>query len=177
MFPFEPEAMALYTIGHSNHSIDRFLDLLREHGIEVVIDVRSRPASRWCPQFNRKALEKSLAEAGIEYRWMGRYLGGPGGTSVLAEEFVTEIREVLQLAADRSVVLMCSERAPESCHRATKLLAWVHRASPGTVGLHIIPQPGGTSAAVDSPTTEQTLKPELFWWELHTRGCYGKPGA
>ena len=44
MFPFEPEAMALYTIGHSNHSIDTFLDLLREHGIAVVIDVRSRPA-------------------------------------------------------------------------------------------------------------------------------------
>ena len=55
----------IYTIGHSKHPIERFIALLKEHGIEAVADVRSMPYSRFNPQFNRKALQQALAEARI----------------------------------------------------------------------------------------------------------------
>ena len=66
----------LFTIGHSNHSLERFLELLGSQGIEAVIDVRSAPYSRYCPQYNKDALEKSLKAAGIEYIFLGKELGG-----------------------------------------------------------------------------------------------------
>ena len=65
----------LYTIGHSNHDAERFIELLRAHGIEAVCDVRSRPYSQYCPQFNREALEATLRQAGIRYVFFGRVFG------------------------------------------------------------------------------------------------------
>ena len=68
--------MTLYTIGHSDHSIPEFVGLLRQHGITLVADVRSQPYSRWTHQFNRETLAHDLAEAGIDYGFMGDALGG-----------------------------------------------------------------------------------------------------
>ena len=64
------------TVGHSNHPLETFLALLRQHGVTVVADVRSAPYSRFNPQFNRKALEGSLETIGMEYVFLGRALGG-----------------------------------------------------------------------------------------------------
>jgi len=64
------------TIGHSNHAIDRFVDLLKAGGVEAVVDVRSVPYSRRFPQFGRERLAHSLAAAGILYRYEGAALGG-----------------------------------------------------------------------------------------------------
>src|SRR5689334_2499642 len=65
----------IYTIGHSNHPIDRFIALLRQHGIEAVADVRSTPYSRFNPQFRKEKLQAALASAGIRYVFLGEELG------------------------------------------------------------------------------------------------------
>ena len=69
-------APILYTIGHSNHPADRFAALLKAHGIRLLADIRSQPASRFLPQFNRAALAPMLEASGIAYRWLGDRLGG-----------------------------------------------------------------------------------------------------
>src|SRR5215475_16107430 len=63
------------TVGHSNHPIQSFLDLLTRHTITAVADVRSTPYSRFNPQFRREKLQASLAEAGIQYVFLGAELG------------------------------------------------------------------------------------------------------
>ena len=64
------------TIGHSNHPIERFVDLLKNAGVKLLVDVRSMPYSRRFPQFSRERLQKSLATTGIDYVWQGEALGG-----------------------------------------------------------------------------------------------------
>ncbi len=65
----------VFTIGHSTHPQERFIELLRQHEITAVCDVRSKPYSRVNPQFDRENLSKALASHGIEYRFLGRELG------------------------------------------------------------------------------------------------------
>ena len=64
------------TIGHSNHSMDALLALLKQHGVTAVADVRSAPYSRYMPQFNHDALQGVLEAGGIEYVYLGGELGG-----------------------------------------------------------------------------------------------------
>jgi len=66
----------IYTIGHSNHSLDKFVELLKRHGITVVVDVRSAPYSRFHAQFNKEELKHALRERGLGYVFLGRELGG-----------------------------------------------------------------------------------------------------
>src|SRR6478609_4086425 len=68
--------LSVLTIGHSKHPIDTFLGLLRQHGVEVLVDARSQPASRFSPQFGRRPLERAVTAASIEYVFMGDALGG-----------------------------------------------------------------------------------------------------
>jgi len=63
------------TIGHSTHSIAKFVELLRMHGATAVADVRSAPFSRFNPQFNKAALESALRENSISYVFLGKELG------------------------------------------------------------------------------------------------------
>ena len=67
------------TIGHSNHPVERFVDLLTAAGVEVLVDVRSTPYSRRFPQFGRERLAARLAAADILYRYEGAALGGKRG--------------------------------------------------------------------------------------------------
>ena len=66
----------IYTIGHSTHSIENFIKLLKSRGITAIADVRSAPYSRFQPQFNRELLTKSLKDSGIEYVFVGDSIGG-----------------------------------------------------------------------------------------------------
>ena len=70
-----PPLAVLYTVGHSTHPIERFLELLGEHSIAILADIRSFPGSRRWPQFNQEQLAQALGRGGIEYRWLKR-LGG-----------------------------------------------------------------------------------------------------
>ncbi len=72
----EPKPLTLFTIGHGNLSADDFLQLLQQHHITVLVDVRSAPYSRYVPHFNKRELEAFLKERGVDYRFAGEYLGG-----------------------------------------------------------------------------------------------------
>ena len=122
----------VYTIGHSNHSSEAFLALLRKHGVDEVVDVRSSPASRYYPQFNHGVLSDALERAGIDYVFLGGELGGrPADRSCYDEEgrvsyarladtdlFDDGIGRVVRAADERRVAVMCSEKDPQDCHRA-----------------------------------------------------------
>lgn len=114
----------IYTIGHSNHQSADFLALLRQHGIELLADVRSSPYSRYVPQANRETLGRTLEPAGIAYRWLGERLGGkPAGTVADYDElraspaFQQGIAELLTLAVQHRTAIMCSEGDYRQCHR------------------------------------------------------------
>lgn len=124
-------ARAVYTIGHSNHTLDRFLGLLREHGIEVVADIRSQPYSRYVPHFNQKELERVLRRSGIEYLYLGKELGGRPkerefydadgkvNYSRIARSRVFQqgLACVIEELSKHRVALMCGEEDPTMCHR------------------------------------------------------------
>lgn len=120
----------IFTIGHSTHSAEAFLALLRQHGIEALADVRSSPFSRFNPQFNRGELEQSLKAVGIRYVFLGKelgarsedrscYLNGRVQYGLLAKTalFQSGLDRVLQGAAKYRVTLMCAEKEPLECHR------------------------------------------------------------
>jgi len=120
----------VFTIGHSIHSPDRFLALLRQHGVNAVADVRSSPYSRFNPQFSRESLEQMLATHEIRYVFLGRELGarsddrscyiqGRVQYARLARTslFKSGIDRVLKGAERFTVALMCAEKEPLECHR------------------------------------------------------------
>jgi uncharacterized protein (DUF488 family) len=124
------------TIGHSNRSIEEFLGILTAHGVELLVDVRTLPRSRYNPQFNRETLPGSLTAAGIEHVHMPG-LGGlrhPRKDStntgwrndsfrgyadyMQTAEFEQSLRDLLALEAGRRVAIMCAEAVPWRCHRS-----------------------------------------------------------
>jgi uncharacterized protein (DUF488 family) len=119
----------LFTIGHSNHPIERFLALLRRHGVQAVADVRSRPYSRFVPHFGKERLARILADAGLGYLFLGQELGGKPvqddppqarldyQARVKDPAFQHGIDTLLDALAERRVALVCRERDPLECHR------------------------------------------------------------
>lgn len=149
---------SIVTIGHGNRSIEEFVGLLLEAGIECVADVRAYPASRRHPQFGRESLERSLADTGIRYDWEGKALGGrrrtrPDSPHVAlrnagfrayaghmeSDEFRIGLERLVESAGARRLAIMCAERLPWQCHRnliADSLVARGHTVhhllSPGS---------------------------------------------
>jgi len=114
-------ARSLRTIGHSNHSLEKFLGLLATHDIATLIDVRSWPSSRRLPHFNRAVLQESLATAGINYLWFGKELGGKGDGNTVAPAFRARIEELAKVATREQAAIMCAEENPLHCHRKNLL--------------------------------------------------------
>jgi uncharacterized protein (DUF488 family) len=120
---------ALFTVGHSNHPIERFLELLRRHDIAAVADVRSRPYSRFVPHFSKERLQRILEEEGVGYLYLGRELGGKPprgevpspapdyGSRIRQPDFRAGIGRLLEAAGRRRTAMMCRERDPLDCHR------------------------------------------------------------
>jgi len=120
----------IYTIGHSNHTLEHFLELSKVAGITAIVDVRSSPYSRFNPHFNKKELEMSLKKEGLAYVFLGDQLGarakdrscyidGRADYECIAqtEIFQRGIRRVLEGAQKYNIALMCSEKEPLDCHR------------------------------------------------------------
>ncbi len=129
----------LYTIGHSNHSIQQFISMLKVYQIKILLDVRGKPQSRYCPHFNRAAFEESLKAAGIEYYWGGKYLDGFTEETTKLPEFVEKMEKSLSLHRQKgSLAYMCSEKDVRGCHRGMKLAAWLHRNTDNPI-THIYP--------------------------------------
>ncbi len=121
----------LFTIGHSNHDITRFIELLRCHDISALGDVRSHPYSRHFPQFSYEALRSSLREAGIAYVFLGKELGarsenpacyrqGRVKYELLAREplFRSGLERLRQGMESCRIAILCAEKDPLDCHRA-----------------------------------------------------------
>jgi uncharacterized protein (DUF488 family) len=121
----------VHTIGHSNQPMERFIELLRQHEIATLADVRSRPFSRWAPHFQKKALAGFLAAEGLEYVFLGRELGGrPDGVEFYgpdgrvdcerrarAPDFRAGVEQLIELAGTRTTAILCAEEDPMQCHR------------------------------------------------------------
>jgi uncharacterized protein (DUF488 family) len=147
--PENVQINTVYTIGHSTHSQERFIALLRQHGITALCDVRSRPYSRMNPQFNREDLEQALRTHGIAYRFLGKELGArsddPGCYESgkvqydrLAETdmFKQGLKRILRgMREDFRVAIMCAEKEPLECHRT--ILVARHIAELGVAVAHI----------------------------------------
>ena len=126
----------MLTIGHSTRTIEKFIELLRAHAVSCVVDVRTVPRSRHNPQFNKDTLPKSLKKAGVGYV----HLPGLGGlrhtqrgslnmgwrnTSfrgyadyMQTPEFEASLEELIQLATQEQIAIMCAEAVPWRCHRS-----------------------------------------------------------
>ena len=137
------------TIGHSTHSLEAFVALLRQHGVTALADVRSAPFSRFNPQFNKDALEHSLMSYGIKYVFLGRELGARSddtscyekgrvqyGRVARTELFRSGLGRVMTGSREHRIGLMCAENEPLECHRT--LLVARALAERGVVVDHIL---------------------------------------
>ena len=120
----------LYTIGHSNHTIRNFIALLKRHKINMVVDVRSVPYSRYCSQFDKNVVSAALQAVNIKYIFLGKELGArpdvpecyEGGCVdfkwiVGRKEFKDGLQRLLTDIGKHRIVLMCAEKEPLECHR------------------------------------------------------------
>ena len=125
-----PDNNPIYTIGHSTHPIDYFIELLKADNISAIADVRSQPYSRFNPQYNREELASSLHVAGINYVYVGKELGARSDDSACYEDgrvqfnrlaqtdlFQSGIERVLMGSKKYHIALMCAEKEPLDCHR------------------------------------------------------------
>jgi uncharacterized protein (DUF488 family) len=131
--------LTVLTIGHSTHSLEEFVTILKAHNILRLIDVRTVPKSRHVPQFNAESLAKELPERGIDYVHL-KSLGGlrhPAKDSIntgwrnasfrgyadymATDPFRQGIEQLLELAAEKRSVIMCAEAVPWRCHRSLSL--------------------------------------------------------
>ena len=127
---------SLLTIGHSTHTLEAFVELLRAHGVEQLVDIRTLPGSRHNPQFNREALSQSLHNRRIGYRHMPA-LGGlrrarPDSVNIgwrnasfrgfadymQTAPFEEALEALLALVAEKRTAIMCAEAVPWRCHRS-----------------------------------------------------------
>ena len=139
---------AVFTIGHSTHPLERFISLLRQHGITALCDVRSKPYSRLNPQFNREELRQSLGECGVTYVFLGKELGARSEDPACYENgrvqyerladtdlFRQGLDRVQKGMKDYRIALMCAEKEPLECHRT--ILVARHLVALGLVVQHI----------------------------------------
>ena len=153
--------MKLITIGHSNHTIEKFIRLLEDNGVMTLVDVRTAPASRYNPQFNKEMLAASLDSKYIQYTFAGRFLGGrPSDPScyksrtlpvdgadylhevdypeVMKKEwFVKGIARLLEIAGEQTTAIMCSEENPAQCHRHHLIAKYIMREYPEIKIIHV----------------------------------------
>jgi len=159
-----PAVFDFFTIGHSNHAIDRFIAVLDNNNVTALADVRSVPFSRRYPQFSRDTLTASLRAAGIAYVGMGDLLGGrPQDPALLTAgvadyeaiaarpAFRTGLERIVTGATRHRICLMCAEREPLDCHRCL-LVARALAADGVRIG-HIL----ADGAIEDHTATEERL--------------------
>ena len=152
--------MLLYTIGHSAHPIQKFISLLKAYQIQILVDVRSAPASRYHPQYNKPTLQKVLLENQIDYIFAGQQLGGrPNDPTCYEPEVFVDKRnkhpkanfsEMMKRAWFRQgiddligqmnqgrTVILCSEEDPLRCHRHALIANYLKDVYPSIEVQHI----------------------------------------
>jgi uncharacterized protein (DUF488 family) len=142
-------SQVVYSIGHSNGTIERLIGLLQQHSITAVADVRSQPYSRFNPQFNREVLAGSLKGVGLEYVFLGQELGarsddpacyrnGRAQYALIAKAgtFQRGIERLLSGAERFRLAILCAEKEPLVCHRGILISRHLHEI--GMVVRHIL---------------------------------------
>lgn len=179
----------LFTIGHSNHSLDHFIELLLAHRLSTIADVRSSPYSKYSPHFNKDVLDSALRNANIDYIFLGRELGaqrseddcyidGQAKYDRIAQlpTFRLGLERVLQGAEHDRIALMCSESDPITCHRTILVCRELKRICPDLKITHIL----GDGTEERQETSEKRLinfhklQPELFGDLASTSGLIEK---
>lgn len=169
----------VFTTGHSNLELAKFVALLKQHAIQAVADVRSSPYSQYNPQFNREPLLRVLQEQGISYVFLGEelgarrserecYLNGRADYELITHTpaFKRGIERVVQGAAKMRVALMCAEKDPVDCHRCILVSPQLRQL--GLAVSHIL-----TDGTLESH--EQTEKRLLRLFELPERELFRSP--
>jgi uncharacterized protein (DUF488 family) len=174
------ESARLFSVGHSNLDLDRFIALLQNNGVTAVADVRSSPYSRRLPHFNRDSLECKLHDHEIRYVFLGDLLGGrPASPDLYDEEgrvvyeqvretaaFRRGIEQLLQGLEDHRIAMLCSEEDPLDCHRG--LMITPALVEHGVAPLHLRKDASvETTAAMEQRLLQETrldrcLVPDLF---------------
>ena len=129
-------ALTIFTIGHSTHSIEEFVEMLKAHDIKLIVDVRTIPKSRHNPQYNSDTLAAALHERAIGYE----HMPGLGGLRhakknsintawenasfrgfadyMQTEDFVQSMNILIETAGKQPTAIMCAEALPWRCHRS-----------------------------------------------------------
>jgi len=129
--PENQERKTIYTIGHSNQSLENFLKLLLANGIQVLVDVRSIPRSKYASQFDSPVLKPAIVKAGLKYLYFGQEIGGKPQNrafydtdgyvlyEIIAQSpaFLKTIDRLIEGVSKYRVAIMCSEEDPTECHR------------------------------------------------------------
>lgn len=115
------ESKCVYSIGHSNVSLEAFIDRLKYLSISYLVDVRSIPLSSYVPYFNKDTLEEALKKQGIIYVFLGDYLGGKLVEEyqlyMQTESFKIGLERLESIISKGRTVIMCSEKDVRTCHR------------------------------------------------------------
>jgi len=177
--------VTLYTVGHSNQTLDQFLTLLHAFQIRRLVDVRRFPSSRRYPHFNRENLAESLSDHKIEYLWC-EALGGrrqseasadspnlalrdPGfrhyADYMMTQPFTQAIDHLIDLAKNAAAAVMCAEKLHWRCHRrliadyltAVRSVSVQHILDPGRTLPHVLTE----GAAVENQRLSYP-QPTLF---------------
>lgn len=142
----------VYTIGHSTRTTSEFIELLKDHCVSQLVDIRSIPGSRHNPQFGQEALSKSLEKAGLKYLYLKK-LGGlrsaPKDPTIDAlndgwrnrsfrnyadymqtQDFLAGIEQLMNIAEEQTTAIMCAEAVPWRCHRSLVADALIIRKIP-----------------------------------------------
>lgn len=122
---------SIFTIGHSNHTVEHFAALLAAHGVTALCDVRSKPYSQRNPQFNRQPIRRSLRQYGIAYVFLGLELGARSQDRSCYDNGKVQYERLAQTDLFRAglariqkgvekyrIALMCAEKEPLECHRS-----------------------------------------------------------
>jgi uncharacterized protein (DUF488 family) len=175
------ESPQIFSIGHSNQPVEDFLDLLRQHSIEVLVDIRSYPYSKFATQFDGPELKTAVTRGGLKYLYLGKQLGGRPADPDLYDEqgrveygrvaetplFQEGIARLLKGIESYRVAFMCTEEDPTYCHR--HLLVSRVLAERGVEVSHIRGDGQVQSeAALKSQPAEETAQLSLFPGEEYT---------
>lgn len=162
--------MTIYTIGHSNHSIQTFLGFLHRFDIKLLVDVRSNPYSKYHPQFTYDVFKMHLNNENFTYQYSGDKIGGiypgndlqfiDGGVDYSKVEclqtFVDGIDHLIQLSNEYTdLVIMCAEKDPYYCHRFVLISHALSKK--GVITEHILPE---ESDIISNARLEDKMKSE-----------------
>ncbi|KPJ62265.1 MAG: hypothetical protein AMS15_04490 [Planctomycetes bacterium DG_23] len=116
----QPGKRKIYTLGTSTRTFEEFISLLKSFGIDLIIDVRRFPTSRF-EWFKKENLETLLSGESIQYLYMGKEFGGyrSGGYEAYtqSEEFQKALAALKEVSTGRNGAIVCAERFPWKCHR------------------------------------------------------------